>query len=57
MKCEKLHKKLIFFLDGDLPEKEAQEINSHLNECTDCDAFAEDMKKTLGIIQEENRRR
>ena len=47
MKCEKLHKKLIFFLDGDLPEKEAQEINSHLNECTDCAAFAEDMKKTL----------
>ncbi len=53
MKCEKLHKKLIFFLDGDLPEKELQEINSHLNECTDCAAFAEDMKKTLEIIQEE----
>jgi hypothetical protein len=33
MKCKTLHKKLIFFLEGDLPEKEAQEIKIHLNEC------------------------
>jgi hypothetical protein len=53
MKCKTLHKKLIFFLEGDLPEKEAREIKLHLNECADCAAFAEDMKKTLGIIQTE----
>lgn len=53
MKCKTLHKKLIFFLDGELPEKETQEIRIHLNECADCAAFAEEMKKTLGIIQVE----
>lgn len=53
MKCKTLHKKLIFFLEGDLPEKEAREIKLHLNECADCAAFAEDMKKTLDIIQAE----
>jgi anti-sigma factor RsiW len=51
MKCEKLHKKLIFFLEGDLPENEAQEIKVHLSKCAYCAAFAEEMKKTLGIIQ------
>lgn len=53
MKCKTLHKKLIFFLEGDLSEKEAREIKLHLNECAGCAAFAEDMKKTLGIIQAE----
>lgn len=53
MKCKTLHKKLIFFLEGDLSEKEAREIKLHLNECADCAAFAEDMQKTLGIIQVE----
>lgn len=53
MKCKTLHKKLIFFLEGDLPEKEAREINVHLNECASCAAFAEEMKKTLGVIQTE----
>lgn len=40
-------------MEGDLSEKETQEIKLHLNECADCAAFAEDMKKTLGIIQAE----
>ena len=51
MKCKTLHKKLIFFLDGDLPENEANEMKTHLTECELCAAFAEDMQKTLGIIQ------
>jgi len=53
MKCKTLHKKLIFFLEGDLPENEANEMKAHLAECESCAAFAEDMKKTLGIIQTE----
>lgn len=53
MKCKTLHKKLIFFLEGDLSEKEAREIKLHLNECAGCAAFAADMKKTLDIIQVE----
>ena len=53
MKCKTLHKKLIFFLEGDLPENEANEMKAHLAKCESCAAFAEDMKKTLGIIQVE----
>jgi len=50
MKCKTLHKKLIFFLEGDLPEKEANEMKAHLAECESCAAFARDMQKTLGMI-------
>lgn len=51
MNCKTLHKKLIFFLEGDLPAKEAEEVAAHLAQCNSCAAFAEDLKKTLEIIQ------
>lgn len=51
MKCKQLHNKLIFYLEGDLPVDEMNRVNEHLSECPDCAAFAEDMKKTLGIVQ------
>lgn len=53
MKCKTLHKKLIFFLEGDFPENEVNEMKAHLAECDACAAFAEEMKKTLGVIQTE----
>ena len=51
MKCNDLHKKLIFYLEADLPENELKQIDLHLSECTECSLFLEDMKKTLGIIE------
>lgn len=53
MNCKNLHKNLIFFLDGDLPAKEMEQMEIHLSECNDCAAFADDMKKTLGILEVE----
>lgn len=53
MNCKNLHKKLIFFLEGDLPKNEEEQIQVHLSECKDCALFFEDMKKTLGIIETE----
>lgn len=53
MQCKTLHKNLIFFLEGDLPEKEMKKVEAHLVECPDCLAFSLEMKKTLGIIEEE----
>ena len=50
MKCRTIHKKLIFFLEGDLTNKEAEEISAHLAQCGECAAFAEDMKKTLSVL-------
>jgi predicted anti-sigma-YlaC factor YlaD len=53
MKCKTIHKNLIFFLEGDLPENKTGQIQAHLSGCKNCAAFAEDMKKTLGIIEKE----
>jgi anti-sigma factor RsiW len=53
MQCKKLHKKLIFYLEGDLPYKEAEEVKQHLAECKECTAFAGEMSKTLGVLQTE----
>jgi anti-sigma factor RsiW len=53
MKCKTLHKKLIFFLENDLPAREAEEIRKHLNECPECKAFAEYMQQTLSVLQKE----
>lgn len=53
MKCSTLHKNIIFFLEKELPAKEMEEMQKHFDVCPDCKAFAEDMKKTLGIIEDE----
>ena len=53
MKCKTLHKKLIFFLENDLPEEEEELIKNHLDECADCRAFAEYMKQMLNVMQKE----
>ncbi len=51
MKCNKVHKKLIFFLEKELPVSEMEQVQKHLGECSDCALFAEDMKKTLSILE------
>ena len=53
MKCKTLHNKLIFFLEGELPEKEMELVKKHLSECSTCASFAEEMKQTLGILETE----
>ena len=53
MNCNTLHTKLIFFLEGELPGWEMEEVKIHFERCPDCVAFAEEMKKTLAIIGNE----
>lgn len=53
MKCKTLHKKIIFYLDGELPAAEMEQMKIHLSECIDCAAFVEEMKKTLEVIVNE----
>jgi len=53
MKCKTLHSKIIFFTDGELPVAEMEQIKIHLSECSECAAFAEEMKKTLAVIENE----
>ncbi len=51
MKCNTVHKKLIFFLEKELPVLEMEQVQKHLNECSDCALFAEEMKNTLSILE------
>jgi len=53
MKCQVIHKKLIFFLEDELSGKEMQAIREHLDSCPDCALFAEDMRETLSILDSE----
>ena len=53
MKCKTLHKNLIFFLEGELPEKEMAVIKAHLSECETCASFVKEMRQTLRIIETE----
>lgn len=51
MNCKTVHNKLIFFLDKELPVSEMKEFKEHLNNCLDCALFAEELSKTLGILE------
>jgi len=53
MKCKTIHKKLVFFLEAELPVQEMNDIKNHLENCQDCKAFADYLQNTLEIIEEE----
>jgi hypothetical protein len=53
MNCKAIHKKLIFFLENDLPLNEMEEIRLHLAGCQECAAFADYMKKSLSVLDQE----
>ena len=56
MHCKTLHRKMIFYIDGELPIPEMEKIKVHLDECSDCAAFYEEMKKTLDVFTAEKQR-
>ena len=51
MKCKTVHSKLIFFLEKELEPAEMQAVKEHLDRCPDCALFAEEMEKTLSILE------
>lgn len=50
MKCNTVHNKLIFFLEKELPVSEMEQVQKHLDECSECARFAAEMKNTLQIL-------
>lgn len=56
MDCKTLHRKMIFYIDGELPIPEMEKIKIHLDECSECAAFYEEMKKTLDVLTAEKQR-
>ena len=53
MKCDKLHKDLIFFAEGSLSTERKNEINDHLSECDTCRKFVSELTRSLEIIDKE----
>ncbi|MDB4583908.1 zf-HC2 domain-containing protein [Draconibacterium sp.] len=53
MNCKKAHNKLIFFLEKELPISDMKQVQEHINSCSDCALFVEEMKKTLSILAAE----
>lgn len=49
MNCSRLHKGIIFYIEGSLPEDKMQEVAAHLSECSKCRAFAGELEKILSI--------
>ena len=49
MKCRKVRKKLVPFLDGELPAEQAKPVREHLAVCQACGAEAELLASTLGL--------
>lgn len=53
MECKTIHNKLIFYLDGELPLQEMEDIKKHLSECRECALFAGELKKMQDILTAE----
>ena len=53
MNCKDLHKRIIFYLDAELSEKEMEETKLHLAECNECAVFAAEMEKTFAVLTAE----
>ena len=53
MNCKTVHKKLVFFVEKELPVSEMKLVQKHLESCSECTLFVNEMQLTLGIIEEE----
>lgn len=53
MKCKAIHNKIIFFVEKELPISEMKQVQKHLDSCSECALFAEEMRKTFGILERE----
>jgi len=51
-KCKKDFKRLSEYLDGELDEVACREIEQHFQECPECRACVESMKKTIQLCRE-----
>lgn len=55
MNCKGIRKKLLFFIDKELPADEEKIVAEHLKTCNDCIAVFNKLKSTLSVIEEEKK--
>ncbi|MCZ6538903.1 MAG: zf-HC2 domain-containing protein [Chloroflexi bacterium] len=49
--CEELRLRGSDLIDGDCDEATAARLNSHLDECVDCDGWLSSVRATIGLLQ------
>ena len=49
--CEEFADRIVDYVDGELPEDEAQTVAQHLAECEPCRRTAEALRRSLGLAQ------
>ena len=55
MNCTEIHKNLIFYIEGDLSSEKEKIIKMHLEKCDKCKHLYNEMKNTLGVINNESK--
>jgi len=53
MNCSEVHKDLIFYLEGSLDDDKRNALEAHLKTCDRCSGFADMMRGSLIIIEQE----
>ncbi|RLE07661.1 hypothetical protein DRZ78_02600 [Candidatus Aerophobetes bacterium] len=55
MKCKKIRKKLVAYLDGELEKKQRLLIEEHLLRCAECKKEVDLLSKTLYLLKDQQR--
>jgi len=53
MKCKNIHTKLISYIDGELPLREAEAVQEHLAHCSDCSTLYLSVKNAWNSASDE----
>ncbi len=53
MDCNRVHKHLIFYLEGSLDDETNKSVEEHLRLCPACAASADKLRLSLGVIEQE----
>lgn len=53
MDCSRVHKLLIFYLEGTLDDETGKSVEKHLRLCSNCAALADKLRLSLGVIDQE----
>jgi len=52
IQCETFGPRLSAYLDGELPDKERQEVQEHLKTCETCQQLARELQETASILKD-----
>ncbi len=55
MKCKRLRRKLVAYLDGELEEKQKLSIKEHLTKCRECKKEADLLNKSFCLLKDQQR--